>query len=331
VTHKPDVPLGEVAAFLAAKHGRPLASVLPLPGGFWSAAYAYRIDGRDLVLRIGTIPEGFERDRAAMAFSAPDLPVPDVLEIGDAFGVGYAISVRHFGRFLEDVRVEERPRSGPMLGRLLAALRAIEQRPDLAVSGQPVEQAPGDTWRNHLLGKLVDDGTRPTAGWRRALTREPELERLFVACASRIERLLDACPERRDVVHGDLLYGNVLVNDDASAVTAVYSWKRSVRGDFLYDTAYCSFFAAWYAGIGAADPWATSLATMTPAERIDAAARHHCYELTIGAHHLGGYLVTNDTENLRIARQRLGEILERGELSAAPDGAGIPSRDGRDR
>ena len=28
------------------------------------------------MLRLGTIPEGFEADRAAMAFSGPDLPVP---------------------------------------------------------------------------------------------------------------------------------------------------------------------------------------------------------------------------------------------------------------
>jgi aminoglycoside phosphotransferase (APT) family kinase protein len=266
------------------------------------------------VLRIGTMPEGFERDRAAMAFSSPELPVPTVVETGPAFGVGYAISVRHFGRFLEDVGVEERARSGPMLGRLLEALRTLEERSDLSVSGQPVELAPRNTWRHHLLDLLVDDGTGRAAGWRTAMTRDPELERLFLACVSRINALLDACPERRNVVHGDLLYKNVLVSQDASTVTAVYSWKRSVRGDFLFDTAYCTFFSAWYPGVGAADAWSASLATMTPEETTDAAARHHCYELAIGASHLGSYLGTNDDENLRVARRRLGEILERGEL-----------------
>jgi hypothetical protein len=104
----------------------------------------------------------------------------------------------------------------------------------------------------------------------------------------------------------------VLVSEDASVVTGVYSWKRSVRGDFLFDTAYCTFFSAWYPGIGAADPWTASLATMTADEAVDAAARHHCYELAIGASHLGSYLGTNDLENLRIAQRRLDEILERG-------------------
>jgi len=314
VTHKPDVPLGEVERFLVSRHGRPIESLAPLPGGFWSAAYAYRVAGQDLVLRLGTIPAGFEADRVAMTFSAPDLPVPKVVAIGHAFGVCYAISERHYGRFLEDVRAEESLRSGPMLGSLLRALRAIEERPDRSVSGQPADLAPQDSWRNHLLRQLVDDGTSRNAGWRAALRQDPELERLFRACEARITELLDACGERRHVVHGDLLYQNVLVSEDASTVTGVFSWKRSVRGDFLYDTAYCTFFSPWYPGVGAADPWAVTLSTLTPEQRRDAGARHHCYELTIGASHLGGYLWTNDEQNLRAAQRRLTEILERGEL-----------------
>jgi aminoglycoside phosphotransferase (APT) family kinase protein len=314
VTHKPDVPLGEVERFLVSRHGRPIESLAPLPGGFWSAAYAYRIAGQDLVLRLGTIPDGFEADRAAMRFSAPDLPVPKVVAIGHAFGVGYAISERHYGRFLEDVRAEESLRSGPLLGSLLRALRAIEERPDLSVFGQPADLAPEDSWRNHLLKQLVDDGTSRNAGWRAALRQDPELERLFRACETRITELLDACAERRHVVHGDLLYQNVLVSEDASTVTGVFSWKRSVRGDFLYDTAYCTFFSPWYPGVGAADPWAVTMSTLTPEQTRDAGARHHCYELTIGASHLGGYLWTNDEQNLRAAQRRLTEILERGEL-----------------
>jgi aminoglycoside phosphotransferase (APT) family kinase protein len=240
--------------------------------------------------------------------------VPRVVVIGQAFGVGYAISERHFGRFLEDVRAEESLRSGPMLRSLLRALRTIEERPDLSVSGKPADLAPRDSWRNHLLTQLVDDGTSATAGWRAALRQHPDLERLFLACAARITELAEACAERRHVVHGDLLYQNVLVSEDASTVTGVFSWKRSVRGDFLYDTAYCTFFSPWYPGVGAADPLAATLSTLTPDEMRDAGARHHCYELTIGASHLGGYLWTKDEQNLRAAQRRLTEILDRGEL-----------------
>jgi hygromycin-B 4-O-kinase len=317
VTHKPDVPLGDVERFLVSLHGGPIESLTALPGGFWSAACSYRVGdqpGKELVLRLGIIPEGFVADRAAMAFSGPDLPVPRILRIGEAFGVGYAISERHYGRFLEHVRAGESPRSGPMLGRLLGALRAIENRPDLSVSGKPADLAPQDSWRHHLHARLVDDGTSRNAGWRAALGTNRKLERLFVACEARATRLREACVELRHVVHGDLLYQNVLVSEDASAVTGVFSWKNSMRGDFLWDTAYCTFFSAWYPGVGAADPWATTLSALTPDEMRDAAARHLCYELTIGANHLGAYLWTNDEQNLRVAQRRLAEILERGEL-----------------
>lgn len=315
VADKPDVPIGDVERFLVAQHGGPIESLAPLPGGFWSAAYGYRVADQDLVLRLGTIPEGFDTDRAAMAFDAPDIPVPKIVAIGHAFNVGYAISERHYGRFLEDVRADESPRSAPMLSRLLRALRTIDERPDLSVFGQPADLAPQDSWRNHVARQLVDDGTSRTTGWRAALRQHPELDRLFRACEQRVTTVLDACTERRHVVHGDLLYQNVLISEDASTVTGVFSWKHSLRGDFLWDTAYCTFFSSWYPGVGAADPWAATLATSTPEQRGDAGARHHCYELTIGARRLGDYLCTNDAQNLHAGRRRVAEILERGQLA----------------
>lgn len=314
MTRKPDVPLVDVERFLVSHHGGSIESLAPLPGGFWSAAYAYRVGGQNLVLRLGTIPEGFEADRAAMKFNGPDLPVPTVVVTGRAFGVGYAISERHFGRFLEDVRAEESQRSGPMLGTLLRALRTIEERPPPSDSRKSAECAPQDSWRDFLVAQVTDLGPSRNAGWRAALRQDPELERLFRACERRITDLLEACAERRHVVHGDLLHQNVLVSEDASTVTGVFSWKCSVRGDFLWDTAYCTFFSAWYPGIGAADPWARTLSALTQDELRDAGARHHCYELTIGASRLGVYLSTEDEQNLRAAQRRLSEILERGEL-----------------
>ncbi len=56
-----------------------------------------------------------------MAYASDDLPVPDVLDVGDApNGLVYAISRRHHGRFLEAMG----PEVAPALRRLLDALRA---------------------------------------------------------------------------------------------------------------------------------------------------------------------------------------------------------------
>jgi hypothetical protein len=60
-----------------------------------------------LVIRFGRESSWYEADRMAMAFSGPDLPVPQVREVGSTpTGRAYAISVRHHGRFLEDTPVE---------------------------------------------------------------------------------------------------------------------------------------------------------------------------------------------------------------------------------
>src|SRR4051794_18931487 len=84
----------DATEFLAKYHGAPVSGVELLRGGFWSAAYGYSVADRDLVVRFGQLREGFEMDRAAMAFVRPGLPIPDVLDVGDAFGGAFAISTR---------------------------------------------------------------------------------------------------------------------------------------------------------------------------------------------------------------------------------------------
>ncbi len=272
-----------------------------LSGGSWSAAYGYRVGDRDLVLRLGSAPEWFATDRAAMAYSREGLPVPAVLDIGDAFGGAYAISERHYGRFLESVRADEADVAGPTLMRLLDALRSV---PDGGGDG---------SWRAWLVASLRDDPAQPVSGWRATLAADPTLDRLYRACESRIQELLDACPQRRDLVHGDLLHGNVLIAPDASRVNAVFSWKCSVRGDFLFDVALCTFWGAVaHAGIGAIDPFGRTLATAPADITVDAAIRHHCYELHIGTSHLGWYAWNNDDHWLRRDAAHLEMLLERG-------------------
>lgn len=155
---------------------------------------------------------------------------------------------------------------------------------------------------------------------RATLARDPALDRLFTACEARVRALLDACPERRDLVHGDLLNRNVLLSDDATRVNAVFSWKCATRGDFLYDTAWCTFWGAFHAGIAAADIWPRVLAAPwtrgDPTALVDAATRHHCYEIEIGASHLAWNAWTGDAAALREVAAHTALVLERGPLPA---------------
>lgn len=313
----PSLSAAQVEAFLADLHGRTVTGVEVLSGGFWSSAFAYRVDDRELVARFGSVKSGFEADRAAMAFAGPDLPVPAVLDVGDALGGAYAISERHHGRFLEDIGVDDGPAAGPAVERLLAALHAVPAEPGAPVGWQPGEAVPGSTWRGWLIDGLVDDPSRPVHGWREIVARDRALDRLYRACEDRVRRLADACPERRDLVHGDLLHANVLVADDATRVDAVFSWKCSVRGDFLFDAAWCTFWGeSYHPGIAAADvlgrvvtaPWAAR----DPGALADAAERHHCYELHVGATHLGWNAWTGDEEAMARVAAHTAMVLERG-------------------
>ncbi|MDX6481650.1 MAG: hypothetical protein QOG85_2160 [Gaiellaceae bacterium] len=297
-------PVEDVASFLETHHGEPIADLEVLSGGSWSAAYGYRLGDRELVLRLGSDSRWFASDRDAMAYARDGLPVPAVLDIGDAFGGAFAISERCFGRVLESVAVEEADVAGPTLMTLLDALRSV-----------PDDGRLNRSWRTWLVACLEDDSDQAVSGWRAKLAADPALDRLYRACESRIHELLDACPERRDLIHGDLLHNNVLIAPDASRVNAVFSWKCSVRGDFLFDVALCTFWGAIaHHGIAAADPFGRTLANAPAADLTDAALRHHAYELHIGTTHLGWYVWTNDDDWLRRDAAHLEMLLERGPL-----------------
>lgn len=294
----------DVIAFLRTHHGTEPTDLELLSGGFWSAAFGYRIGDDAFVLRVNDGPDGFRDDEAAMAYGSARVPVPDVFSIGEAFGRWYAISRRHHGRFLESVGVDEAAVLGPTVVDLLDALRAV---PD---AGEPTMP-----WHDFLVAGLTDRPGTPTAGWRERLAADPSVDRTFRACESRVGELLDACPDRRELVHGDLLHFNVLVSPAADAVTAIFSWKCSTRGDALYDLAWCTFWGRWHPGIGALDLRERVMPTLSAEASVDADVRHHAYELQIGASHLGWYAATGDDQSLAWTVRQLDELLEQGPRS----------------
>lgn len=290
-----------VLEFLRAHHRAEPTDLEVLGGGFWSAAYGYRLGDDELVLRINDEPDGFRDDELAMRYGSAALPVPEVLTIGEGFGRWFAISRRHRGRFLEEVGPDEADALGPTVVDLLAGLRAV---PDTGIDVPP--------WRDWLLAGITDRPDRHTSGWRPRIAADPAAERTFRAIDHRIRSLLDACPDHRELVHSDLLHYNVLVTPAANAVTAAFSWKCATWGDAVYDLAWCTFWGRWHEGIGALDLWERVVPTLSASEGIDVGVRHHAYELQIGASHLGWYATLNDEENLGWTLRQLDELLERG-------------------
>jgi hygromycin-B 4-O-kinase len=298
----PEVTIERALNFLADRYGGGADQVEVLGAGDWSRAFGFRFDGRNLVARFGVWREDFEKDRSAMAFAGPDLPVPQVLEIGEAFDGAYAISERHFGLFLEELDAEQWQRVLPAVLGALDAMRAVSV---------PVDSR-GQTWGEWLLDLLVDDPGRRVHGWRHKLAASAELDGLFVAGQRTLEALLPACPDLCHVLHLDLLNRDVLVVEDASRLEAVFDWGCLAYGDFVYEVAWFCFWAPSHPGLAATDVRAAVLerhgSTGLAVENFD--ERLRCYEIHIALHHLAYTSFRSDRQaDLAAIAGRLRELL----------------------
>jgi hygromycin-B 4-O-kinase len=289
--HTGSVALGRlspdsVAAFLTTRLGDHVDahSVRRSGHGEWSKAFYFRgANGRELVVRFSARDEDFLKDQRAMRFASQHLPIPRLLDIGPAFDGYYAISERARGRFLEHRNQAAMERLLPSLFAMLDACRGVDLS---ATSGFGVWRgdatAPHASWRDALLSLADDVPTNRTYGWRTRLRQSEDGQRAFDAGYRRLEALVDACPNRRYLVHSDLLAFNVLVRDDR--ISAVLDWGSSLYGDFLWDLAWFTFWQPWYRSWSAVD--------LRQAARQHYAAigldvpnfeeRMRCYEFAIG-------------------------------------------------
>ena len=265
----------EASEFLTRHFDGSVTGIVALAGGAWSRAFGFSLEGAPLVVRFGSYREDFEADREAMSFAGPDLPIPRVLEIGEAFGGYYALSERCFGSFLEEL---DEPATRQVLAAVLRALDALRALPTRT----------GANWHGWLRAALVDRPGGRVSGWRPKLARSPDAELTFVEGGKVMESLLPACPELGHVLHLDLINRNVLVNAEDGEIAAIFDWGCMTRGDFLYEVAWFDFWSAWYPGLAAVDWRHTFLDHYKPlalqVPNFD--ERLRCYELHIGLHHL---------------------------------------------
>jgi hygromycin-B 4-O-kinase len=240
--------LREAQRFVEQRYGARARRLIALPGGEWSKAFAFELDGDEVVVRFGAYEADYEKERFMAAQSSPRLPIPAVLETGETASGYFAVSERCHGRFLDDL---DGPSMSTVLPAVLAALDAMREI-DLAgttgYGGWGADgTAPYETWAEALLETLTDDSPgRRIHGWRAALDASPTGAGPFDRGLSALGELAQDLQVERHVIHNDLLYRNVLV--EGERLVGVFDWANSMYGDHLYDAAWLLYWWPWYPG-----------------------------------------------------------------------------------
>ncbi|MDX9953152.1 MAG: phosphotransferase [Anaerolineae bacterium] len=237
------IDIEQARAFLAQQLGTAPSEVISLGEGAWSQCFGFVHNGRNLVIRFGKYVDDFQKDQRAYKFANPDLPVPEVLEIGTALDGYFAISARVYGVPLESVTAEQWLTLVPAVVAALEVLRTTEISETAGFGGWNADRhAPHTSWRNRLLEVAEDKPDQRGYGWRKALTTSAEGQATFDWGLDLLEQVADdAVP--RNLLHGDLTNRNVLVQ--GSQITGVLDWGCSTYGDHLYDLAWFEFWSPW--------------------------------------------------------------------------------------
>jgi len=300
--------------FLTRRYGHDVSELLPLRQGVWSSAYGFDWQSKALVVRFGAYRDDFEKDRLAADYTSRDLPIPRIVEIGEALGGSYAISERAPGEHIDALDEQAMRRVLHSLFAALEAARRVDLGDGAGFGGwDGAGRAPHPTWRARLLDVATDGPTRLGASWRGALAASTVGTGPFDEAFAALQGLVDRCPEERHLVHGDLLHFNVLVADDR--VTAVLDWGSSIYGDFLYDLAWLTFWSPWYPAWSRID---FAREAVSYYGSIDLAVpnfeeRLRAYELYIGLESQGWYAQRGETANLEKTAARILERARRAE------------------
>jgi hygromycin-B 4-O-kinase len=279
-----DVRPDQVREFLRERFGAQADRVTRIEHGHWSSAFVFDRGRRRLVVRFGAGDADFRKDMLVARHGSRTFPVPELIEIGEAFGGNYALSEYIEGCHVDDIDVMDLRRVLPDLFATLDRVRDLDLSGTVGYGDWRGDDGNADhpTWRSYLLDVGSDRPAARTAGWRRRLAGSTVGTALFDDTCRAFERLVDGVPEGRHLVHGDILNYNTLVSK--GAVAALLDWGWAKYGDFLYDVARLCFWAADYPRWRGVDFPAEALAhyRATGAEVPGFEHRLRCYQVHVG-------------------------------------------------
>ena len=101
-----------------------------------------------------------------------------------------------------------------------------------------------NSWAEALLDVNNDHPDSLTHGWKEILAKIPEVQQKCDNFYEQLTKLVQYCPEQKNLIHSDLLYQNLLVHKHK--ISAVLDWGCAMVGDPLYDIAIFDFFEPWF-------------------------------------------------------------------------------------
>ena len=278
----------------------------PLVEGLASQAFGFRHAAADYVVRVNQSIDGFTKERFVYrSFASPDLPIPEVLDIGHLDDThAFCVSRRMPGVRLQDMDDAH-----------LAQLIGPTEEVVATIGAADIRGTDG-------FGRFDATGIGPYARWRDFLTSITDPQRYDWALAGRtahmptvrtlcriVAQLAAQCPEERHLVHGD--FGSYNVLTDGQHVTAVIDWDRALFGDPLYDVANLLFWREEHLR-----PLVERI------KRQGCTVRHwhervFCYQLLIGLQEIYDSAMGTGTISLAWLTSRCNAIVEQ---RAAPEG-----------
>ena len=222
----------------------PIGQISRIGQGDWSQTFSFSMDGKMHIARFGQYDEDYRKDEFAMRFRSPQLPIPRILQIGEAFDGYYAISEMLPGGPIDDLDADQTRAAIPAVLGLLDALRGADIS---STQGYGLWGADGnalfDSWGVYLLDIAREDHNQRFLGWRGKLAESSiGLER-FDGLVEKLADLVPFLPQGRWLIHSDLLHYNLLMQD--AKVSGLIDWGCAKYGDFLYDLAWFTFWAPW--------------------------------------------------------------------------------------
>jgi len=299
----------EIESFLHTHLNQTVSDVAYLGQGVWSQAFSFRNLDKDYVVRFGLYSDDFKKDQIAAAYAASDLPIPKLLEIGQAFGRSFAISERAFGNMLDGLDEPQMAQIVPAVFQMLDAMRNTDINTTTGYGNWNTEKvAPYLTWQEYLLDVWNDPITSRTYGWRASLQNSPMGEEPFNKAFNVLKSLIEKCPKERYLLHTDLLHYNVLVQD--SKISAVIDWGNAMYGDFLYELAGLIVWSPWYPAMQNID-WAKEAQNHYKKIGLDVPnfeERLRCYEISIGLNGMSYNAFKRNWKDLELTTKRTLEL-----------------------